>query len=313
LEPTTPLELVYLLKDLVGKDLRVVFKPPLQKTPLAELTIVDGESQRDLDWEPKIDLKEGIKEVLREKGLTDRGRDAPASPVGRPSGRLYKKEITPEPAPPIQPPPHEAKRRLQLPRLSLSFKPFKSFIPFKPPKIPKKIPLLVAGALLTYFALYPGAALALNTYRGQRQLNNFQQNFRNLDLEKAERNAAAAEEHLNAAGGNLDDLAWLFSLTRQNRRQKSLTYFLQTAKYLSAALTDETRGVKPLATAGLNLLAPEADSTPPTDLAPTTSALTSAQEKILLAEAYFKKIDPPTGGRLTNYYQTLETFIGTLK
>jgi hypothetical protein len=134
-----------------------------------------------------------------------------------------------------------------------------------------------------------------------------------LDLDAAEKNAAAAEEHLNAAGGNLDDLAWLFSLTRQNRRQKSLTYFLQTAKYLSAALTDETRGVKPLATAGLNLLAPEADSTPPTDLAPTTSALTSAQEKILLAEAYFKKIDPPTGGRLTNYYQTLETVIGTLK
>jgi len=52
LEPTTPLELVYLLKEIVGKDLRVVFKPPLEKTPLAELKVIDGEMQRALRRAP---------------------------------------------------------------------------------------------------------------------------------------------------------------------------------------------------------------------------------------------------------------------
>lgn len=67
IEPTTPLELVYLLKEVVGKDLRVVFKPPPEKTPLAESKVIDGESQRELGWEPKITLKEGVLSVLKEE------------------------------------------------------------------------------------------------------------------------------------------------------------------------------------------------------------------------------------------------------
>lgn len=327
LEPTTPLELVYLLKELVGEDLRVVFKPPREKTVLSEPPVIDGDSQRGLGWEPKISLKEGVLEVLREKGLVKKGRDAPASPAGRPSGRLYeeKKVVVPEPslaAPTegLRPEPEKEKpsRRIRFPKFPKLLKLPKIFTRpnaerFRRAKLPKVL-LLAAGALIAYFALFPGLSLALNTYSAKRQLNSFQDSFKTLDLEKAEKGALSAESRLENASGNLDDLHWLFALTGQIPVKKSLDHFLQAGAFLSAALAQETKGVEPLVTTALNLTAKDSTSIPALDLNETGPALTTAQEKILLAEAHLKKIDPQVlGGRLTNYYQTLKETTAALK
>ncbi len=293
LEPTTPLELVYLLKELVGEDLRVVFKPPREKTVLSESPVIDGDSQRELGWEPKISLKEGVLEILRERGLVEK----PAT---------QKEEIVvPGPTPPPPPTPPKPKLKLKL-KLKLP----------KLPEIPhlKKILPVVAVALLTYFVLFPGLSLALNTYSAKRQLNSFQDSFKTLDLEKAEKGALSAESRLENASGNLDDLHWLFALTGQIPVKKSLDHFLQAGAFLSAALAQETKGVEPLVAAALNLTAKDSASTPVPDLNETGHALTAAQEKILLAEAHLKKVDPQVlGGRLTNYYQTLKETTAALK
>ncbi len=297
LEPTTPLELVYLLKDLVGKDLRVVFKPPLGKTPLAELRVIDGEAQRELGWEPKIGLKEGIGVILREKGLIEKG-EAEATEGLRPAPSIPPTPLTPKP-------------KIALPKIP---KPFIPFRPFTPPKSAKKILLLTASAFLAYFALFPAAGLAFNTYSTNRQLNDFKENFKELNLESAAKNAQAAETNLNSASHNLDHLSWLFTLTRQTQTRDSLTHLFQAGAFLSSALGYETKGIKPLSEAVLNLLTQNAAELQTTNLNEATIALTGAQEKILLAEAHLKKADPNIlGARLQKYFSRLGTTAAGLK
>ncbi len=302
LEPTTPLELVYLLKELVGKDLRVVFKPPPEKTPLAELQVIDGESQRDLGWEPKMPLKEGVSEVLKERGLVEAVEETAIPTEGlRPT----------PPIPSIPPQPPTPKPKITLPRIPKSFTPFR---PFTPPKSTKKLLLLAAGCLLTYFALLPGVGLCFNTYSANRQLTTFKENLKELNLDEAEKNAQSAETHLNSAGRNLEDLSWFFTLVRQSQTKKSLAYLLQAGSFLSSALANETQGVKPLAAAALNLVGQNSTNPQSADLSVASSALTEAQEKILLAEAHLKKTDPNIlGDRLKKYFNPLETTVAGLK
>ena len=305
LEPTTPLELVYLLKELVGGDLRVIFKPPQEKTPLAELKIVDGESQRELGWEPKISLKEGLLGVLKEQGLIDKGKEEktlPALPV-------KEETVVPEPTP--KPKKEEKKLRvgLKLPKV-----PKISKIP-KIPTLPrKKIVLPVLLTVATWFLLFPGASLALNTYSGYKNLVNFEQNIKDLDLETAEKNARAAEERLSSGGRNLEDLSWLFTLVGKSQQKKSLAHLFQAGAFLSSALEQETKGIKPLSEAALNLVSQEPTELQTADLNGAETALTEAQEKTLLAEAHLKKADPNIfGGRLAQKFGLLEKTVTALK
>ncbi len=170
------------------------------------------------------------------------------------------------------------------------------------------------GALLTYFTLFPGASLAFNAYSGCKNLVNFEQSIKNLDLEAAEGNARAAEERLSSSGRNLNDLSWLFSLVGQSSQKKSLAYLFQAGAFLSSALEQETRGVRPLANATLNIVSQNPTELQTTDLNGASAALTEAQEKTLLAEAHLKKADPHIfGGRLAQKFELLEEVTAALK
>ncbi len=303
LEPTTPLELVYLLKELVGEDLRVVFKPPQEKTPLTELTIIDGESQRELGWEPKVGLKDGILEVLKEQKLV-----ADERPVTQKVTEVTEKDVVAELALPEKEKPH---RELNLPKLPK----FPKLLKFpRLPKLSKKILPLAAGALLAYFALFPGASLAFNTYSGYKELVNFEQNIKDLDLAAAEKNVQIANDKLSSGDRNLDDLSWFFSLCGKSAEKKSLSYLLKASSFLASALEQETKGVRPLANATLNLVSQSPTELQTNDLNGAATALAEAQEKTLLAEAYLKKADPNIfGGRLAQKIELLEKTVAALK
>ena len=288
MEPATPLELVYLLKEVVGKDLRVLFKPPPEKTPLAESKVIDGESQRELGWEPKITLKGGVLGVLKKKPVAE---------------KIVEKIAVPEVVPEKKEKEKTAKT-LKIPKLKL-------------PKLPKKfgkiIPLAAAAAF-AYFALFPGLGLAFNSYSGYRNLTSFEENLKELNLTKAEETAFSAEAYLKSAGKNLDDLSWLFALVQKSEAKKHLSYLLQASSFLSSALGHEAKGVKPLSDAALNLVAVDSTEGQTTDLSGASSALTEAQEKVLLAEAYLKKIEGAAfGGRLEKYVQLAESTTAALK
>jgi nucleoside-diphosphate-sugar epimerase len=59
LEGVTTLELAYLVKSLARKDIDVEFKPGVEKE-YPEYRVTDGQTLKDLGWEPKVGLKEGI-------------------------------------------------------------------------------------------------------------------------------------------------------------------------------------------------------------------------------------------------------------
>ncbi len=305
LEPTTPLELVYLLKEVVGEDLRVIFKPPLEKTLLAEPKVIDGEQQRELGWEPKISLKEGILEVLKEQRIEV--EEKPATTPRRRSGQAVAPKLIPEKEKKKEEKKKEEKIETKMIKLSQLWERVKE------KKLTRAVPL-AAFLALTYFAFFPGLSLALNSYSGYRKLTSFKQNLKELNLEKAEENALSAEANLKSAGRNLENLSWLLSLARQGRAKKSLAHLFQAGAFLSSALGYETRGVKPLSDAVLNLVAQDSTELQTTNLNEAAAALTEAQEKILLAEAHLKKADPKIfGGRLEKYYLLLENTTAGLK
>ena len=324
LEPTTPLELVYLLKEIVGKDLRVVFKPSLEKTPLTELKVIDGEAQRELGWEPKISLREGVLGVLKKQKV--RVEEKPATPTrlatrsvaGRQRAQKETEDTKKEGVGAERALPEKRKEKKKS-RLDLKIPKFlKLFTPRSfsegGPKIPTKTVPLAAAAALIYFVFFPGLSLAFNGYSGYQALAGFKENLKELNLAEAEKKALSAEAHLQAAKGNLNDLGWLFSLVRKSQTKKSLSHLLQAGSFLSVALGCEARGAKPLSDAVLNLVAKDSTELQTAGLNEASSALTEAQEKILLAEAYLKKVDAVAiGGRLTKYFQLAENTVAALK
>ena len=300
MKPTTPLELVYLLKEVVGKDLRVVFKPPPEKTPIADSKVIDGESQRELGWEPKITLKEGILGVVK-------GEKA----KGKKESKISEKIMEKIPVPEVAPEKKEEKKKKKKTAKTLKIPKLK--FPRLPKKLGKIIPLAAAAAFV-YFALFPGLGLCFNGYSGYKSLTNFKEDVQNLDLTKAAESALSAESRLKSAKGNLDDLGWLFALVQKSETKKSLSYLLQAGSFLSLALENEALGVKPLSDAALNLIATDSTAWETTDLNGAPSSLIEAQENILLAEAYLKKIEGNAfGKRLGNYVQLAKSTTATLK
>jgi len=296
MEPTTPLELVYLLKEVVGKDLRVMFKPPPDKTSLAESKVIDGESQRELGWEPKITLKEGVLGVL--KGVEIKVEEKPVA------DKIAEKVPVPEVVPEEKKEKRKTAKTLKIPKLKL---------PRLPKKFGKIIPLATAAAI-AYFALFPGLGLCFNSYFGYRNLTSFEEDLKELNLTGAEEAAFSAEARLKSAGKNLDNLSWLFALVQKSGTKKRLSYLLQASAFLSSALGHETKGVTPLSDAALNLVAAGSAEGQTTDLNGASSSLSEAQEKVLLAEAYLKKIEGSAfGGRLEKYMQLAESTTAALK
>ena len=251
-----------------------------------------------MGWEPKVSFKDGVSEVLKEQGLIDKGKEEKTTP------KSVEKITLPENTEPEK----KEEKTVNRPQISIRRR--------RIPKIPqlKKILPLVMGALLTYFALFPGLSLAFNTYSGYKELVNFEQNVKNLDLEAAEKNAQTAEEKLTSSGRNLDDLSWIFSLVGKGQQKNSLVHFFQAGAFLSSALEQETKGVRPLTNAVLNLVSQNPTALPTNDLRVAATALTEAQEKTLLAEAHLKKADTNIfGGRLAPKFKLLEEVTAALK
>jgi len=285
LEPVTPLELVYLLREISGEDLRVVFKPSPHKTPLSELKVVDGNLQRELQWKPKIPLREGIAEVLRE---------------ARPAKREKKPRVIQKIA--VGKKEKESKSRVwRWPRL---------------PRPSQKVLRFLGAAVLLAFGsltLLPSMSLAFNVYSARRGTLQLEKDLRKLDLERAEQDAIRVGENLRSANQDLDKLRWVFALLGKSRQERSLGNFLQAASFLFQAVSYEVRGVQPLSTAFLNLLASGSELSP-TEITSATSDFTEAQERILLAEAHLKKTDPQHLTRwLSGYHSHLEKTIRHLR
>lgn len=261
LPPTTPLELVYLLKELSGKDLRVLFKPPLTTAPLPESKIPDGDSQPELGWRPKISLREGLKEVLTE------GRVGVVAPPKDVKLHATKKISVKKPT-------------LNIPKVRFA----------------KSITVLFFAAVL-WFLIYPTAGMFFNLYRSQKELQNFQQSTANINLPAAGAQAEDLGRHLTASNRHLERLSWLFTALGKSRQKKAFANLATSATLLSNALGYEIKGTEPLVGTLLNLTSKDTERTSAPDTAQARANLIRAQEEILLAEAYFKNVDHKSLGK----------------
>lgn len=277
LEPTTPLELVYLLKELVGENIRVIFKPPLEETKLPELNVLDGEILHELSWQPQISLKEGIDEILRETKLKPQ-KEAP-EPKKEPS--QPKLEAVPVKALMAKIKKRPEVKKKPAPKLALP----------KPGRRLARLGFLVLAAALTWWLFFPAASLAVNLYGGQRNLQQFAESAKNLEFEKAATQAERARTQLLTGSRQLSRLGWFFSLFRKERPHKSWQNLLQSGVFFAESLQHEVTGIQPLAQGVLNLFATTPQEFDSAKLPSSVAEFTEAQESLLLTEAYLKKVE----------------------
>jgi nucleoside-diphosphate-sugar epimerase len=311
LEPKTPLELVYLLKELVGKEVKVVFKPPLNKTPLPELNVVDGELQHELDWEPKISLKDGLKEILVQKGIVQTGEEKELpEKVGREELDIFPHQ---PPTAKIEPKEPSAKRR-RFPQIGKKIKQIRRpRFGWPLPRFGWRWALGITAALAFWFLIFPGASLAYSTYTARNELRAAEKGLKSLQLAEVAAHSGKAQESLENSRQHLSRLSWLFTLTRQRKTQQDLDLFLQSATFLASAVKNEAAASKPLAAALQRLLSGHNQEFNWDDLKAVSSEFSQAQEDALLAEAYLKKIDQPTNARLSAYTAVLGDAVARFK
>lgn len=292
LSPTTPLELVYLLKEISGRDLRVVFKPPLPVAALLETRIIDGESQGELGWQPKISLEEGLREVLAEKGIT---APPPSIPEEEPSNNVPPKTKTA-----VGLFEKGQKHHLRPPEATPSPRWFSGR--FRPLTLLSKARFVKIGAALAlaaslWFLIYPTAGLIFNLYHSQKGLANLRQSAAGVNLEQAATQAEVLGKHLYTSNQHLERLSWLLTTLRKTNQKKTLKNLLNSATFFVSAVEHETKGLKPLVNTALNLTHKDGGKAQVPDTEQADDDLAKAQEEILLAEAYFKSIEAASFGK----------------
>ncbi|HSX39197.1 MAG TPA: NAD-dependent epimerase/dehydratase family protein, partial [Candidatus Saccharimonadales bacterium] len=64
-EPYSTLEVAYLLKSLADREVKINFRPSKKDGASYEIKIPDTHTLRDLKWEPKVNLKDGLMKTLK--------------------------------------------------------------------------------------------------------------------------------------------------------------------------------------------------------------------------------------------------------
>ncbi|MFH1896305.1 MAG: DUF4012 domain-containing protein [bacterium] len=249
---TTNLELAYIVKGAGLMPLEVEFLPDDKET-YHEYPAINTENLEQLNWEPQIDLKEGIKPLLWQK-------PKPLSPAVTP---ILNSRISFN----IEPP-HFKKPSLSLPQLNLpSFK----------LKLPRRAFLLTLPILLPL--LYLGTSLAL----GGWNLKGAIQSCKEAEFSKCSEQAFTAGRHFERVASFTAKL---------NLLPPNMKHLLSAGQYGAETIYYEAKGLE-IVKQSLKAAAPYSPENPPleSELIMAAANFSKGLERFMLFCSEAKFID----------------------
>lgn len=270
-EPHTVLETTYLVKGLAQREIQVEFKPKTSAA-LTEPKIPDLGNLKDLKWEPKVLLKEGIIKTLKWLGYEVNEQTFKASKLIEKKEKEKPLKITTlavfketEKENILKKPSlfKKLKERLkkktgekngkpsEKPEAEITEKTAKSKGEIQTPS--KKSKFFTAGAaaliaLFITFLLVPAVQTYSHIFSGVKQIKSVPAYVAQLDSESAKNASNSAFQHFYNAKVSLKNLSWLFTITGNKDLYTSGSKLLSSATYFSKTTYNLSKAAGPFVT-----------------------------------------------------------------
>lgn len=312
-ETVSTVELAYLLKALSNGRLGIDFKEAkniLQK----DITLNTKETNKELKWEQKILLKEGVSKTLRWYNYELNPYPfKPAIFIER--AKEEKKEaekitslasnITPNPSTCVEkkqeaistlidfseenkkPPQNTGILRApQLPHVILS--------EAKNLGIKKQLLLSAIIAVLTaliFFGVIPAAQCAYYTNTAIKEFEKTTQYINRLDIQNAHISSEKSQKYFKAGNEKLSKIGWLFILFNQEERIRNYAKAIKVADYVSKAVLFSIDGADPVIKVFENVKPSINNSVVKDDLNRAVNNFDGAKQELERAQAEIEKIN----------------------
>lgn len=268
LQPVTVLEQAYIIKKLAARNLKVVFRPLLRQYKLPEIKVIDGHSQKEIGWSPKVTLKEGLKETLESLGAL--GKKTEEEVLERAEETVPVKAVSPL-LERFKPP--AAFLRINLPMMSLlGAKPL------------VRVATILA-LIIILLALNPLTVAAINGYLGWQALGRVEKNLWELKIAQAGNESQKAASHLLRAKKAINYLPF-----KMTSLESLLTVSFLSAKGFSNLTQGSSLLLEPLAGLGFRITTPLAEDNYPESTKEKLLFLNQAEENFSLAEGEVKSL-----------------------
>ncbi len=288
LNAVTELELAYLIQNLVKPKPDIIFKPPLKEVEVPDLKIIDGQLQKDLNWEPKVPLKEGIRETL--ESLQVQLEKEKKEIAEKETKKVIEKKSPIKLSEKAKRIAKATKNKLEKgtrSKVKERLKPVKNFNSFGP--VPKLLALGSALLIITTTIL-PFAETGFWAYRGWKQLNTTKQNLLTLNTEKAIKESQKAEEYLQKAQNSFARTYWIYAFLNKNSTAVQTEKLIHAAKTTASAVNNTTYGLEELKEL-TNIFTKNKDKETQIDFREVNLNFGQAKRKLQLAEAEIKEIE----------------------
>ena len=250
-EPYSTLEVAYLLKNLADRELKILFKSDKKDANAYDIKIPDTHTLRDLHWEPKITLKEGILKTLKwfgyeinahtfkpAKFIDNKIEEKKSKNVGNIVTLTDVKEV---PAVPVSSLPVAEKA----PSLVARLKGFKLKSPGIRAAGLTTLVLCIVLSFITIFVALPLYQTYTNAKKGAEELELIPQTLGQLDSPLSQETANKAFQHFYSAKNAFQRVKWLFVITGKSAEHTSLSRVLASGVYFSRSVYNLAKAAQP--------------------------------------------------------------------
>ncbi len=289
LKPVTELEIAYLIQSLIEPKPGIVFKPPLKEVEVPELKIIDGQLQKDLGWEPKVNLKDGVRETLKSLQISLKNKQIEDTNTKHTKKIIEKKsqlKLTEKAA-------ELAKKAREKVKTKTTKQQTKTKKPLKEIKSWELAPKLLAlGSTLIIAAIVflPFIETSFWSYQGWQKLNQTKLSIQTLETEEAVKQSQKAESYLQKAQRSFSRTYWIYALLNATDQAVQIDALIHSAKITADALNNTANSLKEL-TKLKGLLTNEVEEPPQIDFRKISLNLSQANRKIKLAQAEINEIE----------------------
>ena len=288
-EPHATLEIVYMLKSLANREVKVSFKNASDNSPLIQPKIPESNNLGDLNWEPRTPLKEGVLKTLKYLGyeinqhnfkptkiLEDKRKEQQAEMAGQ-INSIASDKVNASPSYI-----HKVKRSdgLKLPNFDL---------------LSKRIFLLITVVLLSFILVFitmPAVQAWQYTKNGLLHIQKVPDYISKLNTDKSREDSNQAFINFAKAQNAFNQLHWIMYLVGKNNLYESTIRLLGSLKQFSKASYSVSKAAVPFASTW-DVIRPNTQTTF-SDEAFNKSKLdlSSAKNSLQLAQAELKNINP---------------------
>lgn len=271
-ESYSPLEIVFLLKSLASREMKIDFRQPFRQLPAAP-NIPDTSSLKDLDWEPKISFKEGVIRTLKWGGyevnensfkpgkiLEDIKRQkqvnfnntVPNNAVSSLVDTFDEPESKPSPLPQAYNVPSNVAKPVSIQQKVTQIPTSKVRRPLPNPF--KGLARIGASVYLTLITLFfvgvvfigiPAAQTFINAQRAVSEVTQVKNALTQLDSQTSQESAKSAYVYFTKAQRSLKKIDWLFDVFGKTQSYVSLEKVFASLSHFSKFTYNFAKGAYP--------------------------------------------------------------------